>query len=360
MEKIRLAFLGDIMPGGLLHYQSIDFINDDVLEYLEEFDLRIATLECAIGDDFEYYKNLLNEQQKNKNIVYALNEDINKLKKLKIDIVTIANNHISDLGEAGLLNTIDILNQNNIKFCGAGRNVDEASKPVVTECRGKTISFIGCSELLNGLSYANEKTPGINLLNIERLEVDIRKAKQKYDYVFVLPHWGIEHASKPSYYIKEFAYRMINAGADGVFGGHSHSVQPNINYKGKPVFFSMGNFLFPSRYQQPPCSAYYPEQKLVNIPLTKTAKCSSISIKFWRSTAMIGMIVNVEISKYIRANKKLTILEENKSEDPSTFHIVFCNDEAVNNRLKKLGLFVKYAPRILWSLRERYVNRKRK
>src|SRR5690554_5069580 len=156
MSDLSIAFVGDIMPGGLLHYKKDDFIEKEVLTYLQSFDLRVGTLECALGDDFEYYYGLLDEKGKHKNIVYAKNIDVEKVKKLNVDVVTIANNHIYDLGEEGLINTISVLKEHDIKFCGAGLTIGDASKPVIVNKKGVSIAFIGCSEQLGTFGIASE------------------------------------------------------------------------------------------------------------------------------------------------------------------------------------------------------------
>ncbi|MFO7869374.1 MAG: CapA family protein [Bacteroidales bacterium] len=315
MKDINIAFVGDIMPGGLLHYSNSSFINGDVLNYLNTFDLRVGTLECALGDDLEYYRNLMDEKARNKNTIYAKNDDIQKIKKLNIDIVTIANNHICDLGEEGLLNTINILEKNNIKFCGAGKNIHDASKPAIINLNNKSCAFIGCTDDFKSTLYpspyaASEKNPGFNPLNINTLSKDISKAKKLYDYVFVLPHWGNEYTYFPPYRCKQFAYEMINAGADGVFGGHSHTIQPIIFYKKRPIVFSMGNFLFPDRFVQPPAPTYYPENldRYKNAPKSNSPRCSTITLKTWKPMARVGMIVNLTISDRITIGKQTTKL----------------------------------------------------
>lgn len=307
MEQISIAFVGDIMPGGILHYSNKSCVEKDVLNYLNNYDLRIGTLECAFGDDLEFYMQFLTDQGKTKNIIYAKNQDVKRVNELNIDIVTIANNHIYDLGEKGLKNTIRILNENNIKYCGAGENLDEASKPAVTEINGKSIAFIGCAEILpSSPNPASKNAPGFNSLDADRIVDDIKSAKKLYDYVFILPHWGNEYTIKPTLKSRDIAFRFIDAGADGVFGGHPHTVQPNILYKNRPIFFSMGNFLFPNRIVHPPAPTYYPEKlgKINDYPASTSPWCNEITLKVWPKKAKIGLIAGLKIEKNIKITKK--------------------------------------------------------
>lgn len=335
MKNIDIALVGDIMPGGLLHYSKSNFIDEDVHNYLKHFDLRVGTLECALGDDLEYYRSLMNEKAKNKNIIYAKNSDIRRLKDLNINVVTIANNHICDLGREGLKNTIKILKENNIEFCGAGLNIDEASKPAVVTINNKTIAFIGCAEIIPSSPYpASENKFGFNPIDIQKLSKDITKAKTLYDYVFILPHWGDEYTYFPPYQTKVMAYRMIDAGADGVFGGHSHTIQPHVLYKKKPIFFSMGNFLFPDRFVQPPAPTFYPLSidEYKNVPESHSPKCSTVTLKKWVARARIGVIVKLSISNNLNIKTRTTKLVLNRK-------IIF---EEISCKLKILLLFNKY------------------
>ena len=93
------------MPGGVLPYQE-NYVRENIISYMKSFDLRIGTLECAIGNNMEYDQSKMDAE---KNIIYARDEDFYRVKELGIDVVSLANNHIYDLGEAGLRNTIELL-----------------------------------------------------------------------------------------------------------------------------------------------------------------------------------------------------------------------------------------------------------
>lgn len=256
---MNLFFCGDIMPGGVLPYQD-EYIAPDLMEYMKGFDFRIGTLEAAIGTGLPYDPVKMKGRQ---NIVYARNEDFFRVKEMGIDVVSLANNHVWDLGEEGLRNTIHILKENNIKYCGAGLNIEEASRPAVIEKDGKKIAILACcmygNIYLGHVELAGVHKAGINPLDIDKVIADIKEAKQKYDKVIVLPHWGREYYYEPLPECITMAKQMIKAGADAVLGSHPHQIQPHIQFKGKPVCFSMGNFLFPDFYMFPPRPIWYPE-----------------------------------------------------------------------------------------------------
>ncbi len=247
------------MPGGVLPYQD-NYISTELKSFMNNFDFRIGTLESAIGTNLSYDPVKIAGRQ---NIVYARNEDFFRVKEMGFDVVSLANNHVWDLGEEGLKNTISILQKNGIKYCGAGMNIEEASRPAVIEKGGLMVVILAyCmygNKYLGYVELAGENKAGINPLDIDRVVSDIKQAKQKYDKVIVMPHWGREYRYEPLPECVAMAKQMIGAGADAVLGSHTHQVQPFLELKGKPVCFSMGNFLFPDFYMYPPRPIWYPE-----------------------------------------------------------------------------------------------------
>ena len=102
---VKILAVGDIMPGGVLPYQD-KYITSDLLKYMKGFDFRIGTLEAAIGSNLSYDPVKMSGRQ---NIIYARDEDFFRVKEMGFDVVSLANNHVWDLGEEGLRNTIKIL-----------------------------------------------------------------------------------------------------------------------------------------------------------------------------------------------------------------------------------------------------------
>ena len=294
---MNLFFCGDIMPGGVLPYQD-NYITPELLGYMQGFDFRIGTLESAIGTNMPYDPVKMAGRQ---NIVYARNEDLFRVKEMGFDVVSLANNHVWDLGEEGLKNTIRLLNENGIKYCGAGMNAEEAARPAVIEKNGLRVAiFCYCmygNPWLGYVKLAKENEAGVNPLDIDKVVEDIKKAKHQYDKVIVMPHWGREYYYEPLPECITMAKQMIKAGADAVLGSHPHQIQPHIQYKGKPVCFSMGNFLFPDFYMFPPRPIWYPEslddirgvKDLVGYPFSIEEPVRQV----WNSVSRYGCIVGL-------------------------------------------------------------------
>ena len=343
---MNLFFCGDIMPGGVLPYQNT-YIHFGLLEYMRGFDLRIGTLECAIGSGMSPDET---KMRGNKNIVYARNEDFYRVKEMNFDIVSLANNHVFDLGEEGLKNTIKLLEENGMAFCGAGMDLNQASQPAVVKVNGVKMAFIAAcmfgNKYLGHIELAGNNKSGVNPLDIDRICSDIKLAKEKYDYVFVLPHWGREHMLYPMNDCVWMAKKMIESGADGIFGSHSHVPQPLIKYKGKPIAFGMGNYLFPDFYMFPPRPIWYPDEKY---DFTKIQHRNGYpdeiqvpSKATWGEMERLGEIVSVVVSK----NKLLTKMNFVQMSNNNIL--------AINTRQKSLsiklflfGLFIKH-PLFKW------------
>ena len=296
---MSILFCGDVMPGGVLPYQK-EYLSKDVLDYMKSFDFRIGTLEAAIGTNLGYDQIKMKGRQ---NIVYARNEDFFRVVEMGFDVVSLANNHVFDLGIGGLRNTIEILDKNGIKHCGAGENIVEASKPAVIDYKGKSIAILAyCmygNSYLGYVELAGVDKPGINPLDIEKVVADIRKYKKQHDYVVVMPHWGQEYQYFPLVECKEMAYQMIDAGADVIMGSHAHNIQPMVKYKGRVIYFGMGNFLFPDFYMTPPRPIWYPNE---NIDLTAIRRevgypypINEPIVSVWNGRSRIGIISSMEI-----------------------------------------------------------------
>lgn len=338
---MNLFFCGDIMPGGVLPYQKT-YIQPDLLNHMHGFDLRIGTLECAIGSDIAPDETKMRGK---KNIVYARNEDFHRVKDMKFDVVSLANNHVFDLGEEGLRNTIKLLEENNIAYCGAGMNLNQASQPAVVIVNGIKIAFIAAcmfgNKYLGYIELAGENKSGVNPLEIDRICFDIKQAKEKYDYVFVLPHWGREHMLYPMNECIVMSKRMIESGADGVFGSHAHVPQPFIKYRGKPVFFGMGNFLFPDFFMYPPRPIWYPDLEFdqsqveeregypdeINVPSKAT----------WGKMERIGEFISVRIAKK-KISSKLKFVQMSKN------NVLQFNtqNKSIMRKLLLLKLFIEF------------------
>lgn len=149
------------------------------------------------------------------------------LKRHNFNVLNLANNHVRDFGRAGFAQSQNYLTQSGIDYFGDYHNESGA---LVKEINGQKVAFIGYHSLDNP---ATEST-------IEK----IKTARQEADFVVAYTHWGAEYQNGFSKSQQEAGRQFIDAGADAVLGSHPHVIQPIEIYRGKPIFYSLGNFLF--------------------------------------------------------------------------------------------------------------------
>jgi poly-gamma-glutamate capsule biosynthesis protein CapA/YwtB (metallophosphatase superfamily) len=130
---------------------------------------------------------------------------------------------------------------------GTGRNVAEANEPAVLHVRGKTIAVVGFGGVIPFRDWlATPNGAGMSDGDdIASMVTAVKAADEIADYVFVSIHWGAERETKPQAEDVERAHAMIDAGADGIFGHHAHRLQPMEMYNGRPIFYGLGNFVWP-------------------------------------------------------------------------------------------------------------------
>ncbi len=176
---------------------------------------------------------------------------IGGLVKAGIDYVSIANNHIGDAGDLGILQTIANLKKRGLKFSGAGKDLAAARKPAILKAGGTTVAILGYDAIAKGY-FAGPDETGSSQLSLKRATVDIKKARKAgADLVIVFPHWGVEYRNKPFAAQQRLARDIIDAGADMIIGNHAHWVGAVEVYKGKPIWYALGNFVFDQTWSEP-------------------------------------------------------------------------------------------------------------
>lgn len=347
---IKIAGVGDIMPGGILAGVNVGYVSQDVLDFLQDADIRVGTLETAIGNEPNF-----NEEKMKRlgDVIYARDEDLNKLKQLSFDIVSLANNHFFDLGLDGARHTIKLLDELGIKHIGAGNNIEEAGAPVVKVVHDKKIAFLAfCDkERMGWCPWATKTEPGINPMYEDYVVSEIKKYKKQNDYIVVMPHWGREHTWVTTPRVYKMAKKMMKAGADLIIGSHPHRVQSVVNYKNASIAYSMGNFLFPDRLIVKPRSTYYPEEPIdfSTLPVTDGYPyVERITYKKWKPLARVGMIVHSELDgPKSRSSYQLTIEKEDGV-------ISFYDEKRIDSILKKRERLLKYSPYPVMVFLEKY------
>lgn len=246
-SAIRFVFAGDILLSdhvlGAYHKAgSIDGVVDQTYQsVIDSSDVFMVNQEFPFSDR--------GTAAADKQYTFRLPpEKVSLFQEMGIDIVTLANNHALDFGTDALLDTCATLDAAGIYRVGAGANLDEAKMPVIMDIKGKTIGFLGASRVIPVGSWnATSKSPGmLTTYDPTVLIEEIKKARETCDFVIVYVHWGIERDEYPQDYQRTMARQYIDAGADMVIGSHPHVLQGMEYYNGKPIIYSLGNFVFGS------------------------------------------------------------------------------------------------------------------
>lgn len=238
------SFVGDMMFGR--HVQDVeriygvDHLFKYVKPYFEESDYVTGNFENPVltRDEKSYEK--IDKQIH----LYTGIESIQALKKLNFTNINLANNHIMDYGEEGLLNTTSELKRLGLDFVGAGKNLEEATNVHYSEFNGLKVATLGYTDVLvEGFSALGYRG-GVARMDPKEILPIIHDASENADLVFVNVHWGEEYDKDPHPRQRKLGKAMIDAGADVIIGHHPHVLSEVEKYKNGIIFYSLGNFIF--------------------------------------------------------------------------------------------------------------------
>ncbi len=244
-ESVKMLFVGDINFTGriaaAIDKNGIAWPFQGVKPVLEKFDFRVANLESPAGlGGAEYCPKRVYFKANPKHLDALANADFN--------LVSLANNHALDYGQKVLAQTQAELAQRDILSMGIVKNSSEDSQLVIQEIKGIKFGFLAYCNACPSEFAPGENTPGVAVGTVSRVTREIAALKPRVDFVIVVPHWGDEYHgynSNQSFLAK----KMLEAGADVIVGSHPHVLQKIEQRKGGVVAYSLGNFLFPMRWQ---------------------------------------------------------------------------------------------------------------
>ena len=199
-------------------------------------DLRIANLECVVATT---------GKAGSKNYTFRAHPRVLPVLRRHLDGVTLANNHSGDYGREAFAEMLGLLQQAGLAQAGGGMNLAQAHTPWMVERHGLRIAILSYNEFMPRSFEADFNAPGIAWSEDEQVVDDIRKARSVHQADLVIPfmHWGWENERVANERQRQLARRMIDAGADAVIGGHPHVTQDIEHYRGKPIVYSVGNFV---------------------------------------------------------------------------------------------------------------------
>lgn len=253
-ESVTFTFAGDVLLDDSYAIMSNYVVQNSVLENCIDESLLTQMREadvCMINNEFTYTEET--KPISNKTFTFkAKPENVNILKEMGVDVVSLGNNHVYDYGEKGLYDTIATLEGAGIPYVGGGKNIEDASKILYYQNDEMKIALISATQIERypnpNTKEATETTPGtFRCYESEKLLEKIEEADANSDFVIVYLHWGTESTDQPDWRQTSQASECALAGADVIIGAHPHVIQ-GIGYEGDvPVFYSLGNFWFSSK-----------------------------------------------------------------------------------------------------------------
>lgn len=260
-----IAIVGDI-------YLEEDLTDSAVYPLLRSADLTFANLEGPVSERGVPAEKWINMR---------MHPDLLPvIRRAGFDVVTVANNHMMDYGPDAFHDTLRLLPECDLTPVGGGANLQAAWQPVIKTANGVRVAFLGAASTLPPGSAAGEDRPGIAPIHIvesyrvdpfvsseqpgtvpyvhttawaedvERAQAAVVAARAQADFVIVALHWGVPPLWQSNYqgdlaeYQRPVGQALINAGADVIVGHHPHSLQGVEVCNGKPIFHSVGNFIF--------------------------------------------------------------------------------------------------------------------
>ncbi len=235
---VSLVFAGDIVlndaAGEMIRTGGDPLASFDAL--FRQADIRVANLECVVA-------TIGSAGDK----IYTFRAHPRALGVLKrhFDALALANNHSGDFGRDAFAEMLGLMDQAQIGHFGGGHNLSEAHTPLILERKGLRIALLGYNEFMPRSFEADANAPGVAWSEDEQVVADIRQARSFYKADLVIPvmHWGWENELTSNPRQRQLARLMIDAGADAVIGGHPHVTQEIEHYRGKPIIYSVGNFV---------------------------------------------------------------------------------------------------------------------
>lgn len=238
---VEIAFVGDVMvaetPGELIARGQDPFA--PFADWLRRADLRIGNLECVVATG--------GTPEPGKPYTFRADPRVLPVLKRHFDGMSVANNHSGDFGKAAFAEMLQLMRAAELPYFGGGMDLHEAHAPWIVERNGLRIALLGYVEFKPRAFEAGATRPGVAWSGEEEQVIeDIIAARSRHRADLVIPylHWGWEDEQYTSERQRRFARAMIDAGADLVVGAHPHVTQGVELYQGRPIVYSLGNFLF--------------------------------------------------------------------------------------------------------------------
>lgn len=243
-ENICVAIVGDME----VNRKDPEKVFDKVNPELRKADIRFGGLEASLSERGSPVGGKIVMRHDPKMVAAYLAGGF--------EVVAFASNHCLDYGMEPFLDTLELLDRHRIRYVGAGKNIEEARKPAIIEKKGTRVGFLSYLQLLPLGWWAHQTKPGVapiredalygppyvNEEDLEAMMLDIKRTRPNVDVLISSYHWGSSQSRTLTLSQRSVARAAIDAGADLVIGRHPHILQGIEVYKGKVIFYALGNF----------------------------------------------------------------------------------------------------------------------
>lgn len=232
--SLKLFACGDIVNS----LAKNDFADENLIRVIKSCDIGVCNLEAPIKHD--HMKRI----KKAGPCLYQPRESIKYLKEAGFNFVSLANNHIYDYGQCGLLETVQELEKNDVSFIGGGVSFEQAYRTKVIEKQGLKVGLIAACENEFGCLDEDKERGGYAWLFNCQIDDSVRDLSKECNYVVLVAHAGVENIYFPIKEWRDRYKRLCDLGVDVIIGHHPHVPQGYENYKDSLIFYSLGNFYF--------------------------------------------------------------------------------------------------------------------
>jgi poly-gamma-glutamate synthesis protein (capsule biosynthesis protein) len=352
--KLKIYAVGDIMLGeqhlcnnfgvkDIIRKNGADFLFEGVSSLFKDADIVFGNLECSIMD----------VNHGNKPAFFCAEPDaVSGLKNAHFNVLSVANNHIMEHGRKSFLHTVQILNNNGIAPVGIRGKID------VLDVKGCKIAFLAYSFIEDHIADVC-----YNKIHSEKAIVeDIQKVRSLSDFVIVSLHWGCEYVPYPSPDQIRIGRDLVDAGADIILGGHPHVTQSYEVYRNRPIFYSLGNFIFDDTYIPTTRESFIAEIIIDDSPNSMNVNILPVMINednYQPRPAphlQADSIASVEKVRDILENRSLSDYE-NAIGDYDLLYSKYKETAKWNMKVQFLKNFYRYSPSTTFGMIKEYFNK---
>lgn len=258
LGTVDMILAGDVMLGRrlepLIEKNGINYPFTGVAESISKYSIIFCNLEAP----FIYERNINTLKKNGKKTIYLYAEEsiAKGFKMAGFNVLSLANNHTLDYGQDGIIQTMEILNRQGIKYGGVKiGDLSLSNEPIITEYNGVKVGFLCYSRVSNKNSATSLTKYGTIPGTYKVIKRDVKNARPKVDILIVYMHWGIEGREVQKRQ-RVLGRSIIDLGVDMVIGSHTHIFQDIEKYKGHYIFYGLGNFIFDMRDDLSKSSAF--------------------------------------------------------------------------------------------------------